>query len=92
MAVKTPVHAKFWPHFEKQNGCHSLLFENHKSALNLEILQLAKSNMHENCMARKASLITLALLKNGCHIACLMSNGVIQLKRPYISLILLLEV
>ena len=21
--------AKFWPHFEKQNGCHSQLFENH---------------------------------------------------------------
>ena len=29
--------AKFWPHFEKQNGHHSQLFENHKGVLNLEI-------------------------------------------------------
>ena len=43
-----------------------------------------------NCsyMARKASLIViLAKFKkqNGRHITCLMSNGVILLKRPYIS-------
>ena len=40
MAIKH-VCAKFWPHFEKQNGRHSKLFENHKGALNLEIFQLA---------------------------------------------------
>ena len=46
MAMKTCL-CKFWPHFEEQNGCHSQLFENHKGALNLEILQLASSNLHK---------------------------------------------
>ena len=31
--------------FEKQNGRHSQLFEDHKDALNLEIFQLASSNI-----------------------------------------------
>ena len=48
--------AKFWPNFEKQNGHHSRLFEKHKDVLNLEILQLASSNLHKGYMARKASL------------------------------------
>ena len=42
---------KFWPHFEKQNekqnGCHSQLFEKHNDALNLEILQLDLSHLHK---------------------------------------------
>ena len=43
----------------KQNGRHGQLFENHKGALNLEILQLASSNLHKRYMARKASLIAI---------------------------------
>ena len=39
MAIKC-VCAKFWPHFEKQYGSHSRLFEDHYDALKLEILQL----------------------------------------------------
>ena len=58
MAIK-PASAKFYPHFEKQNGRHSLLFENHKGALNLEIFQLVSSNLHKSYMARKASLIVI---------------------------------
>ena len=52
------VCAKFWPHFEK-NGCHCQLFENHKDALNLEILQLASLHLHKRYMARKACLIVI---------------------------------
>ena len=59
MATKKPVCAKCWPHFEKQNGRHSQLFENNKGALNLEIFQLASSNLHKGYMARKASLIAI---------------------------------
>ena len=44
---------------KKQNGCHRQLFENHKDALNLEMLQLASSNLHKRYMARKASLIVI---------------------------------
>ena len=51
--------AKFWPHFEKQNGHHSQLFKNHKVVLNLEIFQLASSNLHKRYMVRKASLIVI---------------------------------
>ena len=51
--------AKFWPHFEKQNGRHSQLFKNHKVVLNLEIFQLASSYLHKRYMARKASLIVI---------------------------------
>ena len=40
-----PVCGKFWPHFEKQIGHHSQLYENHNRALNLEILQLASLNV-----------------------------------------------
>ena len=54
-----PVAAKFWPHFEIQNGRHSQLFKNHKVVLNLEIFQLASSNVHKRYMARKASLILI---------------------------------
>ena len=46
MDMKT-CFAKFWPHFEKQNVRHNRLFKNHKDALNLEILQLASSNLHK---------------------------------------------
>ena len=35
------------------------LFENRKGALNLEIFQLASSNLHKSYMARKASLIVI---------------------------------
>ena len=57
MAMKT------WSHFEKKlNGCHSQLFENNKGALNLEIFQLASSNLHKRCMVRKASLIVILAL------------------------------
>ena len=42
---------KFWPHFEKQNGRHSQLFENHKDALNLEILPSVSSNLYRRYMA-----------------------------------------
>ena len=45
------------PHFENQNGRHNQLFENH--ALNLEIFQLASSNLHKSYMTRKASLILI---------------------------------
>ena len=31
---------KFWSYFEKQNGHHSELFQNHQDALKLEISQL----------------------------------------------------
>ena len=50
---------KIWPHFEKQNGRHSQLFENHKGALNLEIFQLASSNLHKIYIAWKASLTVI---------------------------------
>ena len=50
---------KILPHFEKQNGRHGLLFENRKDALNLEIFQLASSNLHKSYMARKPSLIVI---------------------------------
>ena len=69
-------------------GRHSQLFKNHKVFLNLEIFQLASSYLHKRYMARKASLIVILTLfykENGRHITCLMSNGVILLKRPYIS-------
>ena len=49
--------AKFWPHFEK-HGHYRQLFEN-KGVLNLEIFQLASSNLHKSYMARKASLIVI---------------------------------
>ena len=42
MAMKNCLCKKFWPHFEKQNGRHSYLFENHKGALNLEIASFNK--------------------------------------------------
>ena len=74
--------------FEKQYGRHSNCFENHKDALNLEILQLASSNLHKRYMARKASHnnnFCLVSNQNDRHITCLMSNGVILLKGPYIS-------
>ena len=35
------------------------LFENHKGALNLEIFQLASSNLHKSFLAEKASLIVI---------------------------------
>ena len=38
---------------------HSRLYENHKDALNLEILQLASSSLLKRYMARKASLIVI---------------------------------
>ena len=44
----------------KKNGRNSQLFENHKDALNLEILQLASSNLHKRYMARNASLIVIS--------------------------------
>ena len=49
--------------FEKQNGCHSQLFENHKDVLNLEIWQLVASNLHNKYIllfASKASLIVMS--------------------------------
>ena len=49
----------FLPYFEKQNGRHGQLFENHKGALNLEIFQLASSNLHKSYMARKPSLVVI---------------------------------
>ena len=45
--ARKKVGAKFWPHFEKQDGRLSHFFENHKDALNLEILQLTSSNLHK---------------------------------------------
>ena len=42
MDIKTCLQ-NFGTHLEKQHGHHSRLFENHKDALNLEILQLASS-------------------------------------------------
>ena len=55
MAMKTclckSLASTKWP------PCH--LFENHKDALNLEILQLASSNLHKRHMARKTSLIVI---------------------------------
>ena len=41
-------------------------------------------------MAGKVSLIVIwaSLNKNGGNITCLMSNGIVLLKRPYISLII----
>ena len=59
LAYKSFACEKFWPHFEKQNGCHSQLFENHELVLYLEILQLAKSNLHKRYMARKATMIVI---------------------------------
>ena len=64
MAAKTSVSAKVWPHFEKQNGCHSQLFKNHKVVLNLEIFQLASSYLHKRYMARKFSLIVILTLSS----------------------------
>ena len=58
MAIK-PVCAKYWPQFEKQNGRHRQLFENHQGALNLEIFHLALWDLHKRYMARKASLIVI---------------------------------
>ena len=58
-------------------------------ALNLDILQLASSDLHKRYMARKASLIVILAYfakQIGCHITFLMSFGNIPLKRPYISL------
>ena len=43
----------------KMAAMHSRLSENHKDVLNLEILQLASSNLHERYMARKVSLIVI---------------------------------
>ena len=43
----------------KNKMVHSRLFEKHKDALNLEILQLASSNLYKRHMARKASLIVI---------------------------------
>ena len=83
------VCAKIRPHFGKKNGRHSQLFENHKDALKLEILQLALSNFYKRYMARKARvLVILAKFQkqNGHHITCLMSSGIIQLKRSYFCL------
>ena len=34
-------------------------FENHKGALNLEILRLASSNLHKSYMAKEASLVVI---------------------------------
>ena len=87
MATKTCL-CKIWPYFEKQNGRHSQLFKNHKVVLNLKIFQLASSYLHKRYMARQASLIVILTLfkkENGRHITCLMSSGVILLKRPNIS-------
>ena len=89
------VCTKLWPHFEKQNVRHSQLFQDHKDALNLKILQLASSNLHKRYMARKASLIVISAYfakQNGRHITCLMSNGVILLKGLISPLPLLLGV
>ena len=58
MTTKTCL-SKIWPDFEKQNGCYSQLFKNHKVVLNLEIFQLASSNLHKRYMARIASLIAI---------------------------------
>ena len=61
MAINTCLCTIVCPHFKKQNGHHSQLFEKHKDALNLEIrvLQLASSNLHKRYMARKATLIVI---------------------------------
>ena len=83
-----PVCAKFWPLLEEQIGRHSQLVENNKVYLNLGIFQPASLNWYKRYMARKASLIVILTYfqkQNGHHITRLMSNGVIQLKRPYIS-------
>ena len=57
MAMKTCLcKQKFWLHFEKQNGRHRKMFENHQGALNLEIFQLASLNLHKRYMAKKASV------------------------------------
>ena len=53
MAMKH-VCTKFWPHFAKQNGHHSQLFEKHKDALNPEIFQPASSNLHRRYTAKLA--------------------------------------
>ena len=45
----------------QQNVRHSQLFENNKDAINLEILQLASSNLHKRYMVRKASIIVFQL-------------------------------
>ena len=89
-AIKN-LSAKFWPHFEKQNGRHSQLFKNSNGALNLEIFQLASSNLHKSYMAGNSSLIViLALLykQNGRHITSLISFNIewgYPIKRHYIS-------
>ena len=44
---------------KKQSGHHSRLFEKHKDALNLDILQHASSNLYIRYMARKANLIVI---------------------------------
>ena len=89
MAMKTCLCENFGLMLKNTNGRHSQLFEKHKDALNLEILQVASSNLHKRYVARKASLsVILAWFpkQNGRHIKCFMSNGVILSKRPYISL------
>ena len=59
-AMKTCL-CKILAHYEKQNGRHSQLFENHKVALNFEIFQLASTNLHKRYMPRKASLIVILI-------------------------------
>ena len=61
MAMKTCL-CKILASFSKKNGRHSQLFKNHKGALNLEIFQLASSNLHKSYMARKTSLIVILAL------------------------------
>ena len=58
MAIKH-VCVKFWPLYKKANGRHGQLFENYKVPLNLEIFQLASSNLHNRYMAIKASPIVI---------------------------------
>ena len=58
MAMKTCL-CKILASFEKQNGRHIQLFENHKGALNLELFQLDSSNLHKRYMARKACQIVI---------------------------------
>ena len=44
---------------QKQIARHNRLFEKHKDAQNLEILQLASSNLRKRYIARKGSLIII---------------------------------
>ena len=89
MAIKNLSVQNFGLILKKQYGHHSQLFQSHTGAVNLEILQVASSNLHKRYMAVKASLIVILAQfqkQNDCHITCLMSKKVILLKRPYISL------